>query len=539
MASLDQLTAARVVEDLDGFDPSALSGSFSVCYPGDDGAFSPGAELPAAQTHVPLSSVRYIAEGNESKKYTLIMTDPDAPDRAEHAFREFVHYVISDLTAESLAAGGTLDGTTVLDYLGVGAPCKSKLHRYVFLLFEQPEGSAPAALAAAFEGRGGKKVCVAAKSVGLGPVVAATYFESQWDACIDAVHIAMGWLPPPQFRSPSQEKLAATPAADALTQLKEFSTVVADTADFTLIAKYRVQDTTTNPQIVLRAARDPQFAPLVADAVVAGRAADSSSSLRVAFEKLFVNFGVEILKIVPGRVSTEVDARLSFDEAETVATARRLIALYEAAGVDRSRVLIKVAATWEGIAAARTLEAEGIHINATLVFGFHQAVLCAQAGVTLISPFVARVTDFACGGTRTRPADGSQDGALSAGVIAVAKSYNYLRKHGYATVVMPASLRTVEEVFALAGIDLYTMPPSLLDKLAASNAVVERQLSPERAAAIPDADLPKVEDFTQQSFRFTHNEDECCVKKLSQGIRDFSVAARELEALLLPLLAEE
>ena len=324
-----------------------------------------------------------------------------------------------------------------------------------------------------------------------------------------------------------------------LEQLKAFSTVVADTADFTLIAKYAVQDTTTNPQIVLAAARDPQFAGLVAEACAFGKAngATQPEQLRSAFEKLFVSFGVEILKVVPGRVSTEVDARLSFDEAGTVATARRLIALYEAAGVSRERVLIKVAATWEGVTAARTLEAEGIHVNATLLFGFHQAVLCGQAGVTLVSPFVARVTDFACGG-RSRPDDGSQDGALSAGVIAVARCYNYLRKHGYKTVVMPASLRTTDEVAALAGIDLYTMPPSLLDRLASSEEVLERRLSPELAASIADEELPKLPEYTRESWLFAHNEDECAVVKLSQGIRDFSVAARELEALLLPLLSQ-
>jgi len=206
MATIDQLKAAGVVEDLEGFSAS-LAGSFSVAFPG--GGFAPGDELPAPQTHVPPSAVSYKAEGNASMMYTLIMTDPDAPDRATHAFREFVHFVVSDVTAESLAAGGAPQGTVVLDYLGAGCPCKSGLHRYVFLLFEQPEGSTPASLAAAFEGRGGKKVCVAAKAAGLGPVVASTFFQSQWDVSIDAVHAAMGWLPPAEFRSPTQE--AANP----------------------------------------------------------------------------------------------------------------------------------------------------------------------------------------------------------------------------------------------------------------------------------------------------------------------------------------
>lgn len=196
------------MDDLEGWGDCALSGVFSVMYP--DCVITAGEELSAPLTHVPFSAVSYTSEAdNSSKKYTLIMTDPDAPNRAEHLFREFVHYVVSDITAESLAAGGALEGTTVLDYLGVGAPCKSGLHRYVILLFEQPEGSTPASLASSFEGRGGKKVCIAAKEAGLGPVVAATYYVSQWDESIDAMHQAMGWLPPPQFRSPAQE--AANP----------------------------------------------------------------------------------------------------------------------------------------------------------------------------------------------------------------------------------------------------------------------------------------------------------------------------------------
>lgn len=207
MASIDQLQSGGLVSDLDGWD-STLSGVFIVSYPG--GGFGPGDELSATITHTPPSSVRYTPDVEIlSQKYTLIMTDPDAPDRAGHLFREFVHYVVSDITAESLATGGPLQGNTLVDYLGVGAPCKSGLHRYVFLLFAQPEGATPTSLAEAFEGRGGKKVCVAAKAAGLGPIVAATWYESQWDESIDAVHEAMGWLPPPEFRSPKQE--AANP----------------------------------------------------------------------------------------------------------------------------------------------------------------------------------------------------------------------------------------------------------------------------------------------------------------------------------------
>ena len=323
-----------------------------------------------------------------------------------------------------------------------------------------------------------------------------------------------------------------------LDQLKTFSTVVADTADFTLIEKYAVQDTTTNPAIVLAAARDPQFSTLVSESCAYGLAHGSESpagQLRAAFEKLFVAFGVEILKVVPGRVSTEVDARLSFDEEATLASARRLIALYEEAGVGRERVLIKVAATWEGIAAAKVLEAEGVHVNATLVFGFHQAVLASQSNVTLVSPFVARVTDHVCGG-RQRPDDGSQSGAQSAGVVAVSKIYNYFRKHGFSTVVMPASLRTIEEVEALAGVDLFTMPPALLDQLHASEGTLARSLSPELAVAMTDDELPLVAVYTREDYLFAHNEDDCAVVKLAEGIRQFSAAARELEDLLRPLL---
>jgi len=200
--------------DLEGFE-SEFSGSFVVAYP--DASFKNGDELPAPKTHAcPPSKFSYVpAPGHmdTSKKYTLIMCDPDAPDRKGHAFREFVHYVVSDVTQESLAAGGALEGKTVVEYLGVGCPCKSGFHRYVFLLFQQPEGSTPASLAEAFEGRGGKKVCVAAKAAGLGKVVAATWFQSTWDVSIDAVHVAMGWLPPAPFRSPTQE--AANPEAAA------------------------------------------------------------------------------------------------------------------------------------------------------------------------------------------------------------------------------------------------------------------------------------------------------------------------------------
>ena len=203
-ASVDQLKAGGLVDDLQGW-TSALRGTLSVTYP--EGSFSPGDVLSAPVTHVTPSAVSYVSdEDNSSKKYTLIMTDPDAPDRAAHLFREFIHYVVSDISAESLAAGGALDGTTVMDYVGVGAPHASGLHRYVFLLFEQPEGSSPGSLAQLFEGRGGQKAFVGAQEAGLGDLVAATWFESEWHESIDALHEALGFLPPPEFRSPKQKE---------------------------------------------------------------------------------------------------------------------------------------------------------------------------------------------------------------------------------------------------------------------------------------------------------------------------------------------
>lgn len=203
-ASLDQLKAGGLVDDLEGWD-CALSGTLSVAYP--EGSFSSGDVVPAPVTHVTPSSVCYKSDdNNSSKKYTLIMTDPDAPDRAGHLFREFIHYVVSDISAESLAAGEGLEGTTVMDYVGVGAPHASGLHRYVFLLFEQPEGSSPASLAQVFEGRGGQKAFLGAKEAGLGNMVAATWYESEWHESIDAIHEALGFLPPPEFRSPKQKE---------------------------------------------------------------------------------------------------------------------------------------------------------------------------------------------------------------------------------------------------------------------------------------------------------------------------------------------
>jgi phosphatidylethanolamine-binding protein (PEBP) family uncharacterized protein len=197
------LTENKIVDDIKGLgDALALAGDLKVAYGAS--AFTSGEELAAPVTHAAAPSVSYVADGNAGKKYTIILTDPDAPSRATHEFREFIHWVVSDITAESLATGGAVNGTSVIDYLGVGAPCNSGKHRYVFLLFEQPDGANPASLAGAFEGRGGKKACVEAKGAGLGAVVGAQFFESQWDPSIDAVHIAMGWTPPNPYRSPKQ-----------------------------------------------------------------------------------------------------------------------------------------------------------------------------------------------------------------------------------------------------------------------------------------------------------------------------------------------
>lgn len=312
-----------------------------------------------------------------------------------------------------------------------------------------------------------------------------------------------------------------------LESLKQFSTVVADTGDIDAIAQYRPQDATTNPSLLYAAAQKPEYAHLVEEALEHARKAGGDPAARaVAFmDRLFVNFGCEILKIVPGRVSTEVDAGLSFDTEGSIAKARKLIGMYEENGVSRDRVLIKVASTWEGIRAAERLEREGIHCNLTLLFSFAQAVACAEAGVTLISPFVGRIYDWYKKekGVADIPAD--QD----PGVASVTHIYNYFKKFGCKTQVMGASFRKPEQITHLAGCDLLTISPDLLEKLQKAPGTLTRRLSVETAKA---SDAKKIH-LDEKTFRWMHNEDAMAVDKLAEGIRRFYADARKLEQYAL------
>ena len=311
-----------------------------------------------------------------------------------------------------------------------------------------------------------------------------------------------------------------------LDQLKQFTTVVADTGNFRQLAAFAPQDATTNPSLILKAVQQPDCAPLLSNTATAHRGA----ALDEIVDRTLVRFGLEILKVVPGRVSTEVDARLSFDVAATLARARRLIGLYEAEGVSRERVLIKIAATWEGMQAARTLQAEGIRCNLTLLFSFAQAVACGQAGVQLISPFVGRIYDW-----YKKAAGGAWDEAASAGVNdpgvrSVSQIYRYYKQFGVKTEVMGASFRNVGQITALAGCDLLTISPELLATLQSSEAPLVRTLSPDAA----DATLQPI-GHTEASFRYALNEDAMATEKLAEGIRAFAVDAGKLDALILAL----
>jgi transaldolase len=305
-----------------------------------------------------------------------------------------------------------------------------------------------------------------------------------------------------------------------LEQLKQFTTVVADTGDFEAMRAYLPQDATTNPSLILKAVGKDAYKPLVKKVVDAHRNENPSDVI----DPLLIAFGTEILKIVPGRVSTEVDARLSFDTAATVAKAHQLIALYEAQGIDKSRILIKVASTWEGIRAVELLEREGIHCNMTLMFGVPQAIEAAEAGATLISPFVGRITDW------FKKAEGKESYAPDddPGVKFVRNVYATYKKLGYPTQVMGASFRSAEQVLALAGCDLLTISPELLQKLTESDAKVERHLDPEAAKAIGgDARI-----YDECRFRFEMNDDQMATEKLSDGVRIFAADAVKLEKLI-------
>lgn len=310
-----------------------------------------------------------------------------------------------------------------------------------------------------------------------------------------------------------------------LEQLKTFTTVVADTGDFKQLAQFTPRDATTNPSLILKAVQKTDYAPLLADAV----AAHKTQPLDVIVDHVLVRFGLEILKVVPGRVSTEVDARLSFDTQATLDRARRIIGLYEAAGVGRDRVLIKIAATWEGIQAARVLEQEGIHCNLTLLFAFAQAQACGDANVQLISPFVGRIYDWYKKTAGAQWDEAAKAGINDPGVQSVTRIYQYYKQHGIRTEVMGASFRNVGQILALAGCDLLTISPDLLAQLQAVDAqaqpVVRHLVAPAQpvSAAVP---------LTEAGFRYALNEDAMATEKLAEGIRAFAADAAKLDAMI-------
>ena len=318
-----------------------------------------------------------------------------------------------------------------------------------------------------------------------------------------------------------------------LEQLRQYTVVVADTGDIEAMEKFRPQDATTNPSLITAAAQLPQYQPIV-DGVLKdsrdelGEGATDKDVANLAFQRLAIAFGKKILAIVPGRVSTEVDARLSYDTQATIAQARKIIAEYDHAGIGRNRILVKIASTWEGIKAAEVLEQEGIHCNLTLLFGIHQAIACAEAGVTLISPFVGRFLDW-------YKKDTGKDfhGADDPGVQSVTKIYNYFKHFGYKTVVMGASFRNIGEITELAGCDLLTISPQLLAELEASEAELPRKLDPVAAETLNIGKIPMDKDI----FEAMHATDRMATDKLKEGIEGFSAALVKLEGLLAARLA--
>ena len=309
-----------------------------------------------------------------------------------------------------------------------------------------------------------------------------------------------------------------------LEQLRQFTTVVADTGNFRQLAAFAPRDATTNPSLILKAVQQPEYAPLLQDTV----AALPGAPIDELVDRVLVRFGREILAQIPGRVSTEVDARLSFDAAATVARARRLVALYEEAGVSPERVLIKVAATWEGIQAARILRHEGIRCNLTLLFAFCQAVACGDAGVQLISPFVGRIYDWHKRAEGPAWNEAERAGALDPGVQSVVQIYTYYKKFGIPTEVMGASFRNLGQIRALAGCDLLTISPELLAALQASEDPVPRALDPQTAAGAPVHAV----SYNEASFRYALNADAMATEKLAEGIRAFAVDSARLDALI-------
>jgi len=323
-------------------------------------------------------------------------------------------------------------------------------------------------------------------------------------------------------------------AKNLLEQLRAYTVVVADTGDIEAMEKFRPTDATTNPSLITAAAQMPQYQPIVDGVLVEarrelGETASDKDVANLAFKRLAVAFGKEILQIVPGRVSTEVDARLSYNTEATIEQAREIIGQYDAAGIGREKVLIKIASTWEGIRAAEVLEREGIHCNLTLLFGLHQAIACAEAGVTLISPFVGRILDW-----YKKDTGKDYTGADDPGVQSVTKVYNYYKKFGYKTVVMGASFRNTGEIKELAGSDLLTISPALLGELEATVGELPRKLDPEKAKTL------EIEKITvdKATFDKMHAEDRMAHDKLKEGIEGFAAALEKLEALLAKRLAE-
>lgn len=315
------------------------------------------------------------------------------------------------------------------------------------------------------------------------------------------------------------------PMPNQLDQLKQYTKVVADTGDFESMRAYQPQDATTNPSLILKAAQQPQYAPLVDQAVtdLRGSSYTGAALTEAIIDRVLVAFGKEILQIVPGRVSTEVDARLSFDTAGTLKKAHEIIALYEAAGIPRERILIKIASTWEGIQAATVLQKEGINCNLTLMFSLAQAVACAEGGIKLISPFVGRIYDW------FKKSTGNEyTGAEDRGVQSVRQIYTYYRKFGYDTEVMGASFRNTSQIIELAGCDLLTIGTNLLEELQNTEGTVARKLSPDLAS---DANIERL-TLDEKTFRFLLNEDAMATEKTAEGIRAFSADIVKMEALI-------
>ncbi|CCE25604.1 transaldolase [Methylotuvimicrobium alcaliphilum] len=323
-------------------------------------------------------------------------------------------------------------------------------------------------------------------------------------------------------------------AKNLLEQLREMTVVVADTGDLQAIETYKPRDATTNPSLITAAAQMPQYQDIVDDTLKGARAtlgagASAAEVVTLAFDRLAVSFGLKILDIIPGRVSTEVDARLSYDTEATIAKGREIIAQYEAKGISKERILIKIASTWEGIKAAEVLEKEGIHCNLTLLFGLHQAIACAEAGITLISPFVGRILDW----YKKDTGRDSYPPAEDPGVVSVTTVYNYYKKFGYKTEVMGASFRNIGEITELAGCDLLTISPSLLGELQSTEGDLPRKLDPAKAA---EQAIEKI-TIDKATFESMHADNRMATDKLSEGIDGFTKALETLEKLLAERLA--